>query len=115
MQSLFKAAVLLLLAAVTTMALVAQSLPLNRDPGQRPAGCHQHTAPVPAPGPTSHNCCEAGHSSAIVQQGSSERPPLQGATKLVFMPDSVVTTKSANSPNLLIVCSDPHANSPLRV
>ncbi len=115
MRFIFKTSLMILLTAVITAPLAAQSLPLGLNPDQRPAGCHQPSTPVPEPGPTSHSCCQRGHYSAIVQQGSTMRPQLQGATQLVFMPDPVVNAKLANSPNLVIVCSDPPIVSPLRV
>jgi len=115
MRFIFKTSLMLLLAAVIAAPLVAQNLPSDLDPDQRPAGCHQPSTPIPEPGPTSHSCCQGGHYPAIVQPGSTVRPPLQGPTKLIFMPDSVATAKLANSPHLVIACGGPPANSPLRV
>jgi hypothetical protein len=114
MQSLFKALVLLLLAAVIAAPLAAQGLTPEFSSDQRPAGCHQHTAPVPQPGPTSHSCCQGGHYPAIVQQGPTA-PSLRDSVQFVFMPDSLASRKLASSPNLMIVCSDPPIISPLRV
>src|ERR1700730_16650100 len=115
MQSLFKASVLLLLAAVIASPLATQGLAAEFSPDQRPAGCHQHTTPVPEPGPTSHSCCQGGHYPAILQQGSTARPQLQRSPQLVLMPDSLSTTKLARSLHLAILCSDPPVTSPLRV
>lgn len=115
MRFLFKTSLVILLTAVITAPLAAQSLPSGVNPDQRPAGCHQHTTPVPEPGPVSHSCCQRGHYPAIVQQGSTVRPEHRGATQLVFMPESAATAKLANSPNLVIVCSDPPIVAPLRV
>jgi hypothetical protein len=115
MRFIFKTSMMLLLAAVITAPLAAQSLPSGLNPDQRPAGCHQHTTPVPEPGPTSHYCCQAEHHPAIVQQTPTVRPEHRGTTQLVFMPDSAATAKLANSPNVVIVCSDPPIVSPLRV
>jgi hypothetical protein len=115
MQSLFKASLMILLAAVIAAPLAAFAIPPDSAPNQQPAGCHQHTTPVPAPGPTSHSCCQGGHYPAIVQQASTVRPEHRTSTQLVFMPDSAATAKLANSPNVVIACGDPPANSPLRV
>ena len=115
MPPLFKASVLLLLAAVIAAPLAAQGLAPEFAPDQRLAGCHQHTTPVPEPGPASHSCCQVGHHPAIVQQGSTVQSPLHYAAQLVFVPDLLAPTKSARSLNLATVRGDPPVTSPLRV
>jgi hypothetical protein len=114
MQFLFKALVLPLLVAVIAAPLVALGLTPEFSLDQRLAGCHQHSAPVPQPGPASHSCCQGGHYPAIVQQGSTVRPQLRSGAQVVFLPNSLARTKLASSPNLMIVC-DPPIISPLRV
>jgi len=114
MQSLFKAWVLFLLAAVIAAPLAAQGLDPESSLDRRPAGCHQPAAPIPQPGPTSHSCCQGGHYPAIMQQGSVARSSLQRLAQLV-LPNSIVTVKSSGAPRHPVICGDPPITSPLRV
>jgi hypothetical protein len=56
-----------LLLLLTTVASWAGSSALMAPPAQnmRPAGCHGHSMPVRSPAPVSHQCCIAGHNTAI--------------------------------------------------
>jgi hypothetical protein len=114
MQALCKVSVWLLLAAVTAAPLAAQGLNTDFAPNQRLGACHQHSAPVPQPGPTSHSCCQRVHYPAIVLQGSTVRPDFRVLVEFVFEPDSV-SLGLATSSNLPIIYGDPPITPRLRV
>ena len=115
MQAFSKMLVFLLLAAVITAPLAAQGLRPDGPSHERPAGCHEDAGNVPAPGPTSHNCCQGGHDLAILQQSSTLPSPLQLAAQVDFMPHSVAAAEPGDFLNLVIVSGDPPILSPLRV
>ncbi len=115
MQFLCKTAVLLLLTAVIVAPLKALENYPSVGGREALAGCHEDSGNVPTHRPVSHSCCQGGHHTAIVQQGTTSRSPLRGSAWLALMPDSVPHGMLASSPNLMIVCSDPPIISPLRV
>jgi len=115
MQALSKIMVFLLLAAVITAPLAAQGLRPDGPSHERPAGCHEDAGDVPAPRPTSHSCCQAGHDFAILQQGSTLLSPLQLSPQVDFMPHSVAAAEPGDFLNLVIVSGDPPIPLPLRV
>ena len=57
----------LLVTLIAAISMAQQEDPLMLAPAARPAGCHQHGAKLPAPGPVSYRCCQSGHDSAILQ------------------------------------------------
>jgi len=115
MQALSKMLVFLLLAAVITAPLAAQGLRPDGPSHERPAGCHEDAGNVPAPRPTSHSCCQAGHDFAILQQSSTLPSALQLSPQVDFMPHSVAVAEPGDFLNLGIVSGEPPILSPLRV
>jgi hypothetical protein len=65
MRLAFKVLAVNLLMGLVTATLAASTLPAATP--SRPAGCHGHSHRDPASGPVSHNCCQAGHGSALLQ------------------------------------------------
>ena len=115
MQAFSKMLVFLLLAAVITAPPAAQGLRPDDPSHERPAGCHEDAGNVPAPGPTSHSCCQGGHDLAILQQRSTLPLPLQLSPQVDFMPHSVAAAEPCGFLDLVIVSGDPPVPSPLRV
>jgi hypothetical protein len=115
MQALSKMLVLLLLAAVIAAPLAAQELRPGISSQERPAGCHEPAGNVPAPGPTSHSCCQSGHHPAILQQSSISRLSLQGSALMEYCDHAAVVVALGHLPSLVIVSGDPPLTSPLRV
>jgi hypothetical protein len=115
MHALLKTLVLLLLAAVVTAPLAAQGLRPEVSSHERPAGCHEDGGNVPAPGPASHSCCEAGHDFALLPQSSTLPLPLQLPPQVDFMPHSVAVSGPGIFLNFAIVSGDPPIPLPLRV
>jgi len=115
MQALSKTLVLLLLAALITAPLGAQTVLSDGSPHERPAGCHEDGGSVPTPEPTSHSCCEGGHDFAILQHSPTLPSPLQLSPQTDFIPHSVAAPDPASFLNFVIVSGDPPITSPLRV
>jgi hypothetical protein len=115
MRIISKALVFLLLAAVVAAPLAAQGLRSNDPAHEPPAGCHEDSGSVPTPEPTSHSCCQAGHSPAILQQSSSLQPSLQGSTQVESSQDTAAAAAFSLFPSLVIVSGGPPLLSPLRV
>jgi hypothetical protein len=115
MQAFSKTLVWLLLTAVFAAPLAAQGLRPEAPSHERLAGCHEETGNVPAPGPASHSCCQAGHHPAILQQSSSSRPELQVFALAEAYQDAAVVAAFNPFPHLVIVSGDPPVVSPLRV
>jgi hypothetical protein len=115
MQFLSKAAVFLLLSAVIAAPLTAQGIYASVGAQERPAGCHEDSGNVPAPGPTSHSCCQGAHHPAILQQRSVSRPSLQASAPVKDWYHAVVSAALSMLVNLVIKCGDPPLASPLRV
>jgi hypothetical protein len=65
---------LLLIAVASVSALGAHFLPLQSQPLERPAGCHEHGSKVPAQIPSSSQCCLIGHNTAVSQTTDSPEP-----------------------------------------
>jgi hypothetical protein len=115
MRVISRALVFLLLAAVVAAPLAAQGLRSDRPAHEPPAGCHEDSGRVPAPGPTSHSCCQAGHSPAILQQSSSLQPSLQVSAQVESSQDAAAETAFNLFPSSMIVTGGPPLLSPLRV
>jgi hypothetical protein len=115
MQTFSKSLALLLLAAVMTAPLAAQGLGPQIPSHQRPAGCHEPSGNVPAPGPTSHSCCQGAHRPAILQQSSISRLSLQVLALVEYSRRPVMAAALNPLPSLAIVSADPPFLSPLRV
>jgi hypothetical protein len=115
MQTFSRTLVWLLLATVIAAPLAAQGLLLDRAAAQPPAGCHEDGGNVPAPAPTSHNCCQVGHHPAILQQSSSSRPALQGLAQVKSSQDAAVVAAFNSFPSIVIESGGPPVMSPLRV
>jgi len=115
MQAFFKMLVLLLLAALIAAPLAAPGLRTEAASQQRPAGCHEDSGNVPAPGPINHSCCQAGHHPAIPQQRVTSRPLLQVAALVEYSPHAAVVAALGTFPSFMIVYGDPPAPLPLRV
>ena len=60
-----------MMVAVAASSLAVPHLGMAAGFNERPAGCHGHGGKIPGSAPTSHQCCQAGHSAAIVQPSHS--------------------------------------------
>jgi len=114
MPTISKSLVLVLLVGVITAPLAAQGLRLDRPSHDRPAGCHED-GHVPAPGPTSHSCCQVGHHPAILQQISTSRSSLQVSAQVVSSQDAPVVAAFHPFQSYVVVSGGPPVMSPLRV
>ena len=63
MPLLSRTLALIVLAALTVSSAGAQGLIFPAAQNSRPAGCHGH--PQPTPAPLNHDCCIAGHDQAV--------------------------------------------------
>src|SRR5579863_4062860 len=110
----FKALMFLLMAAVLTAPLAAQGWPTpGNSPGQ-PAGCHEDAPLVPAPAPSSHECCQSGH-EAMLLPSSAPRLELQVSGLIQSPRRAVALTEFNRLPSLAIITGEPPALFPLRV
>lgn len=108
-----KAIVFVLLSAVLAAPLGEQGLVASAGAHERPAGCHEDSGKPPAPGPTSHQCCQGGHDFAILQP--TPGPSLEVSALVQFSRTAVVLVVLSCLPKLAIVSGDPPIASPLRV
>jgi hypothetical protein len=115
MKSFLKTLVFLLLVAVTAAPLAAQGFRPGGASHEQRAGCHEHDGNLPAPAPASHNCCQAGHHPAIVQQSSGSRTSLQAAAQIESSQNAAVVAVFNFFPSLVLVSGGPPLPSPLRV
>jgi len=117
MQAFSRMLVFLLLAAVITAPLAAQGLRSDGPPHERPAGCHEDAGNVPAPAPTSHNCCQGAHDVAILPQSfsSSLHLSFQALAQAEYALHTAEMAAFRSSSNLTIVFGDPPVPPPLRV
>lgn len=77
--------------------------------------CHQHGTPSPTPGPVSHQCCQSGHSPAIVKTLQTG-PGSTSASRICTWSQTLTTSFLWQiSPTALHHNSDPLSLSPLRV
>jgi hypothetical protein len=113
MQLFSKAVVFVLLSAVLAAPLAGQALLASAGAQERPAGCHEDSRKPPAPGPTSHQCCQGGHDSAILLP--TPGPSLEVAALVQFPQGSFALAVLSSLPNLATVSGDPPIASPLRV
>ena len=74
MRHCLRALALLLLASAAAASAPGQRLYGSGPVQAPPPGCH-YPSPKPAPEPSSHVCCQAGHNVAILQ-ASLLTPPL---------------------------------------
>jgi len=112
---LFKTLVLLLMAAVIAAPLEAQASLTSAGTKDRPAGCHEDGPMVPAPGPSSHQCCQSGHDAAILRPSSAPGLALQVSVLVHFSAGAVALAVANSLSNLEIVSADPPIQPPLRV
>jgi hypothetical protein len=111
----FKTLVALLVGAVLAAPLGAQDLPASSGTTDQPAGCHESAPVAPAPAPSSHQCCQSGHDSAILLAALSSGPSLHIST-LIELPQGGVPLAVLHClPGLAIAYGDPPILSPLRV
>ena len=85
---------MLILLLAWTASLAAANTHLFR-PMAKPAGCHQHEAPLPDPGPTSYACCQGGHDTALLTSVAST-PPLVSCVDSV--PDILAVNMQLKTP-----------------
>jgi len=107
-----------MLAALAVLAVLAifSALPTPLDAaGQHAGGCPAHHHHTPAPTPSSHNCCQAGHQSAIIQAPASARD--FGASFGHFSDFAAAEISRPYSAPLLnqALPGDPPATTPLRI
>ncbi|HXR16777.1 MAG TPA: hypothetical protein VN777_11320 [Terriglobales bacterium] len=115
MRVISKALVFLLLAAVMAAPRAAQGLRSDNPAHEPAAGCHEDGGSVPAPAPTSHSCCQAGHSPAILQQSSTLQPSLQVSAQVEFSQNAAAVAAFNLFPSFVFVSGGPPLLSPLRV
>ena len=109
-----KALLVLLMAAVIAAPLGVQGLPTSAAK-DRPTGCHEDAPMLPAPAPSSHQCCQSGHDSAILLASSSSGLSLHVLT-LIDLPQGAVPLAVLHTlPGLAIAYGDPPMLLPLRV
>jgi hypothetical protein len=111
----FKALLFLLMAAVLAALLAPQALLTSANANDPPAGCHEHGPIVPAPAPSSHQCCQNGHDSAILLASSSSAPSFYVSAPVGLPQGKVALAVLSGLPSLAIVSGDPPLLSPLRV
>src|SRR5271170_3021776 len=114
MQSLFKTLVCLLLIAVITAPLGALGQRPDAPAREQAAGCHEDGGSVPAPAPTSHNCCQNGHHPAILQRSSGSRPSLHISAQVESSVSAIIVAPGLFR-NFSVVFVGPPVMSPLRV
>lgn len=104
---------LVVLIAMWTSSLGAQSLSLNAHP--RPAsGCHEHGSKAPAPRPADNQCCLIGHDTAAPQSSPSQ-PVLSELRADLLMLSTVRLPGDSSSNQLAMNSGDPPGITPLRI
>jgi hypothetical protein len=73
MQVKTKVAGTLLLVLIVWSISAASLLSLPSVKG-RAAGCPMHRQSIPPSSPTSHNCCQPGHDTAMLQKAANPEP-----------------------------------------
>jgi len=114
MQTTSRLTALLLLVMVGSVLLGAQGLALPSVHTTHPAGCHDRMPASPAP--VSHQCCVAGHQSALPSAAFSPRPP--AAHFGAACDDSVISLASLPVRPLvlpMISSGSPPNTAPLRI
>jgi hypothetical protein len=111
MQILSKTVVFVLLSAVLVAPVVVQARLASASVPERPAGCHEDGGKQPAPGPTSHQCCQGGHDFAVLL--SAPGVSLEVSALIQFSQGAMELAALNTLPNPAIVSGDPP--SPLRV
>ena len=102
---------LLLIAAVAGNALVTVS-PMAA--AELPAPCHEHGNKMPSPHPDDLQCCQAGHSAAVVQAIYSNHPNLLRIADST--PDKTLPIPTAaDAVNILTTSSGPPGALALRI
>jgi hypothetical protein len=111
----FKSLLFLLMAALLAAPLAPQGLPTSATANDGPSGCHEDAPMVPAPAPSTHQCCQSGHDSAILLASSSSGLSLHVLT-LIDLPQGAVPLAVLHTlPGLAIAYGDPPMLLPLRV
>ena len=103
-----------LLLTLTAAALRDPSLSgLHQDP--RPAACHGHGLPLPAPNPDSHKCCQIGHQTALLQAAIKAHPSLLRILFVADDPELNPPHLTGGLSDLLVLSSSPPTVTPLRI
>ena len=115
MHHLSKTLAFLLLVTVFASPLAAQGPRPDGPRHEQPAGCHEDGSRIPAPGSSSHSCCQVGHSFAILQRSSTSQLSLQGSRLVEYSQPAVVVAALSDLQSLVAVSGDPPNPPPLRV
>jgi hypothetical protein len=114
MQFVSRTLALLLLTTLAVTPMAAQIVPLLTASPQ-PAGCHQHGSKTPAPRSTDHACCEAGHSTALLQESFSLRIASLEIAQVAFQTLPVVFSNSFSAECVDLPSGRSPALAPLRI
>jgi len=129
MHGILRMVAVLLVVTVTTALPGAHALPFPADrvpanPGQHPAGCHNHGPATPSPSPSpsrspapaSYECCVSGHEAAIPNATFSTRPLLALVSALESGEEFPLISVRLVGPRVSVVPSNsPPGAAPLRI
>ena len=87
MRLVFKILAITLFAGLFAAALAPSMVPAFASPRRRPAGCHEPSHKIPAPGPVSYACCQTGHGAVLVQESPAFPPLMHGSLPVPASPD----------------------------
>jgi hypothetical protein len=107
------AMIALLVAAVLSAGVTAQTMPLPASPPEKSAPCHRHHKPSQVP--TSHQCCQNGQALVIVKSVREESPATSALTSRdTFAGSAPIRTLCNLRPDQILSGCPPNL-SPLRI
>jgi len=115
MKRFAKIVVFLVMLALVSSALGAQSFVLYAQLQERPAGCHEHGGQAPESDSKGYQCCLTGHNIAIPQTPQTTEPIFHNIQS-EFLIDSPIGSPATGDLRQLIVSSgDPPGVTALRI